>query len=106
MILLFQMLGPHQDTALSILCAQRNPSCFSQNYAQIHAVATKLALNKDKKIRASITRVNKNELTALEISAVVNKAAVACFLTEIIYNIIENIEDALKLINRQVNHSF
>ena len=96
---LVQGAGPHNDTVLAILCAQKNPDNPGQNYAQIFAVLQRLSSSSDERIRNSIYNQNNNELSALEIAAIVNKAPVACFIVETIYNITENVDTALDIIN-------
>lgn len=73
---LTQGMGPHQDTVLAILCAQRQPPEPGRNLAQIHAVLKRLSGSPDPSVRATITRVNNNELSALEIAAIMNNAEI------------------------------
>ena len=96
---LTQGIGPHNDSVLSILCAQKQPQNRGQNYAQIYAVLQRLANSESVEVRRSITRVNNNDLSALEIAAIMNNSAVACYIIEVIYNITDNVDAALDLIN-------
>lgn len=96
---LTQGMGPHQDTVLAILCAQRQPPEPGRNLAQIHAVLKRLSGSPDPSVRAAITRVNNNELSALEIAAIMNNAVVASYIVEVIYNMTDSLEAALEAIN-------
>ena len=90
-------MGPHQDTVLAILCAQRQPPEPGRNLAQIHAVLKRLSGSPDPSVRATITRVNNNELSALEIAAIMNNAVVASYIVEVIYNMTDSLEAELNL---------
>ena len=92
-------MGPHQDTVLAILCAQRQPPEPGRNLAQILAVLKRLSSSPDPTVRATITRVNNNELSALEIAAIMNNAVVASYIVEVIYNMTDSLEAALEAIN-------
>ena len=92
-------IPPHNDTVLSVLCAQKNPSSPGQNNAQIHAVVQRLLKHEDGKMKETICKLNNNRISALEIAAITNNHAAASFLVEVIYNIIEDIDQALHLLN-------
>ena len=92
-------IPPHNDTVLAVLCAQKNPVSPSQNKAQIHAVVQRLLTHQDGKVKEIIYRLNNNRISALEIAAITNNHAAASFLVEVIYNIIEDMDQALHLLN-------
>ena len=92
-------LPPHDDTVLSVLCAQKDPTNRGQNNAQIHAVVQRLVGHQDKTVRETIFKVNKNRISALEIAAITNNHAVACYLVEVIYNITDDMDVALDILN-------
>ena len=91
------VLPPHGDTVLSVLCAQKNPASRAQNNAQIYAVVQRLL--KHQAGRETILRVNKNRISALEIAAITNNHLVASYLAEVIYNLIEDQDVALDILN-------
>ena len=97
-------MGPHQDTVLAILCAQRRPPEPGRNLAQIYAVLKRLSSSPDPTVRASITRLNNNELSAFEIAAIMNNAVVASYIVEVIYNMTDSLEAALESINCRDSH--
>ena len=92
-------IPPHNDTVLSVLCAQKNPASPGQNNAQIHAVVQRLLKHEDGKLKETICKLNNNNISALEIAAITNNHAAASFLVEVIYNIIEDMDQALSLLN-------
>ena len=59
----------------------------------------RIANSENVAVRRSITRVNNNDLSALEIAAIMNNSVVACYIIEVIYNITDNVDAALDLIN-------
>ena len=92
-------IPPHNDTVLSVLCAQKNPVSPGQNNAQIHAVVQRLLKHENGKLKETIWKLNNNRISALEIAAITNNHAAASFLVEVIYNIIEDMDQALHLLN-------
>jgi len=92
-------IGPHKDTVLSVLCAQRNPKNPGQTFAQIHAVVKRLINHPDRRVRRTIFSVNNNQISAFEISAITNNSVVACYLAEIMYNMTDDVETALHTLN-------
>ena len=92
-------IPPHNDTVLSVLCAQKNPASPGQNNAQIHAVVQRLLRHENGKLKETICKLNNNRISALEIAAITNNHAAASFLVEVIYNIIEDMDQALHLLN-------
>ena len=55
-------------------------------------------------MRATITRLNNNELSAFEIAAIMNNAVVASYIVEVIYNMTDSLEAALESINCRDSH--
>lgn len=92
-------IGPHKDTVLSVLCAQRNPPNPGQTYAQIHAVIQRLVKNTDKTVRDTVFRLNANQISAFEIAAITNNSVVACYLAEVWYNLTDDTRSALRILN-------
>jgi len=92
-------IGPHKDTVLSVLCAQRNPANPGQTYAQIHAVIQRLINHPDKKVKQTVFRLNNNQISAFEIAAITNNSIVACYLAEIMYNLTDDTRTALRILN-------
>lgn len=88
-------IGPHKDTVLSVLCAQRNPAHPGQTYAQIHAVIQRLVSHPEKRVQQTVFRLNNNGISAFEISAITNNSLVACYLAEIMYNLTDEVHIAL-----------
>merc|ERR1711892_565336 len=92
-------IGPHKDTVLSVLCAQRNPANPGQTYAQIHAVIQRLITHPDKKVKQTVFKLNNNQISAFEIAAITNNSVVACYLAEIMYNLTDDTRTALRILN-------
>eukprot|EP00090_Calanus_glacialis_P031097 TRINITY_DN5094_c0_g1_i2.p1 TRINITY_DN5094_c0_g1~~TRINITY_DN5094_c0_g1_i2.p1 ORF type:complete len:721 (-),score=171.28 TRINITY_DN5094_c0_g1_i2:583-2673(-) len=92
-------IGPHKDTVLSVLCAQRNPANPGQTYAQIHAVIQRLITHGDKKVKQTVFKLNNNQISAFEIAAITNNSVVACYLAEIMYNLTDDTRTALRILN-------
>ena len=69
------------------------------SFPQIHAVLRRLSSSPDPAVRAAITRTNNNELSALEIAAIMNNAVVACYIVEVVYNMTDSLDTALDTIN-------
>ena len=90
-------LPPHDDTVLSVLCAQKSPVSRTQTNAQIYAVVQRLL--KQQEGREIILKVNKNGISALEIAAITNNHLVASYLVEVIYNLMEDQDAALDILN-------
>lgn len=90
-------LPPHDDTVLSVLCAQKSPVSRVQTNAQIYAVVQRLL--KQQEGREIILKVNKNGISALEIAAITNNHLVASYLVEVIYNLMEDQDAALDILN-------
>ena len=92
-------IGPHQDTVLSVLCAQRQPACPGQTYSQIYAVIQRLVKDKDSKVQQTVFKQNKNQITAFEIAAITNNSLVACYLAEVMYNLSPDTRSAIRSLN-------
>eukprot|EP00092_Neocalanus_flemingeri_P034218 GFUD01037214.1.p1 GENE.GFUD01037214.1~~GFUD01037214.1.p1 ORF type:complete len:697 (+),score=154.28 GFUD01037214.1:107-2197(+) len=92
-------IGPHKDTVLSVLCAQRSPANPGQTYAQIHAVIQRLITHPDKKVKQTVFKLNNNQISAFEIAAITNNSVVACYLAEIMYNLTDDTRTALRILN-------
>ena len=92
-------IGPHKDTVLSVLCAQRSPANPGQTYAQIHAVVHRLINHPDKKVKQTVFKLNNNQISAFEIAAITNNSVVACYLAEIMYNLTDDTMTALRILN-------
>jgi len=92
-------IGPHKDTVLSVLCAQRNPANPGQTYAQIHAVIQRLITHSDKKVKQTVFKLNNNQISAFEIAAITNNSVVACYLAETMYNLTDDTRTALRILN-------
>jgi len=88
-------IGPHQDTVLSVLCAQRNPKHPGEIFAQIHAVIQRLIQHPERRVRQTVFNLNRNGISAFEISAITNNSLVACYLAEIMYNLTDDKDTAL-----------
>ena len=69
------------------------------SFPQIHAVLRRLSSSPDPAVRAAITRTNNNELSALDIAAIMNNAVVACYIVEVVYNMTDSLDTALDTIN-------
>ena len=89
-------VGPHKDTVLSVLCAQRNPTQPGQLYAQIHALVNRLVSHPERRIRHTVFNLNRNGISAFEISAITNNSIVACYLAEVMYNHTDHRDEALE----------
>jgi len=92
-------IGPHQDTVLSVLCAQRNPESPGQTYSQIHAVIQKLVNHVDSKVQQTVFKQNNNQISAFEIAAITNNSLVACYLAEVMYNLSPDTRTAIRTLN-------
>ena len=92
-------IGPHKDTVLSVLCAKRNPENPGQILAQIHAVVQRLKNHPDNTVKQTVFRLNNNQISAFEISAITNNSVVACYLAEVMYDISQDTQSALRVLN-------
>jgi len=92
-------IGPHKDTVLSVLCAKRNPDNPGQILAQIHAVVQRLKSHPDNSVKQTVFRLNNNQISAFEISAITNNSVVACYLAEVMYDISQDTQSALRVLN-------
>ena len=92
-------IGPHKDTVLSVLCAQRNPASPGQTYAQIHAVIHRLITHQDSKVQQTVFKQNNNQISAFEIAAITNNNVVACYLAEVMYNLSPDSRTAIRTLN-------
>ena len=92
-------IGPHKDTVLSVLCAKRNPDNPGQILAQIHAVVQRLKNHPDNTVKQTVFRLNNNQISAFEISAITNNSVVACYLAEVMYDISQDTQSALRVLN-------
>ena len=88
-------IGPHRDTILAMLCAQRNPEHPGKLYAQIHAVIQRLNSQPEQRGIQTIFNLNRNGISAFEISAITNNSVVACYLAELMYNFTDDADLAL-----------
>lgn len=75
-----------------------------QVMAQIHAVVQRLLRHKDDKVRLSVFKLNNNGISAFEIAAIMNNSFVACYLAEVMYNLIDDTRTALKILNSKDTH--
>ena len=92
-------IGSHQDTVLSILCAQRQSENPGEIYSQIHAVIQRLVRDKDSQVRQTVFKQNNYQITAFEIAVVTNKSLVACYLAEVMYNLSPDTKSAIRSLN-------
>ena len=92
-------IGPHQDTVLSVLCAQRQVANLGQTYSQILCLVQRIVENQDRRVRQTIFTQNNNQLTAFEIAAITNKSLVACYLAEVMYNLSPDTGSAIRSLN-------
>jgi hypothetical protein len=92
-------IGPQKDTVLAILSAQRKSPNPGQVMAQIHAVVQRLLRHKEDKVRLAVFKLNNNGISAFEIAAIMNNSFVACYLAEVMYNLIDDTRTALKILN-------
>ena len=92
-------IGPHKDTVLSVLCAQRNPANPGQTYAQIHAVVQRLVNHADSNVQQTVFKQNNNTISAFEIAAITNNSVVACYLAEVMYNLSPDTRSAIRTLN-------
>ena len=92
-------IGPHQDTVLSVLCAQRQPENPGETYSQIHAVIQRLVRDKDSQVQQTVFKLNNNQITAFEIAAITNNSLVACYLAEVMYNLSPDTRSAIRSLN-------
>ena len=97
-------IGPHQDTVLSVLCAQRQSENPGENYSQIHAVIQRLVRDKDSQVRQTIFKQNSHKITAFEMAAITNKSLVACYLAEVMYNLSPDTRSAIRSLNCRDTH--
>ena len=72
--------------------------------AQIHAVIQRLLRHKEDKIRHAVFKLNNNGISAFEIAAIMNNSFVACYLAEVMYNLIDDTRTALKILNSKDSH--
>ena len=94
-------IGPHQDTVLSVLCAQRQPENPGETYSQIHAVIQRLVKDKASQVQQSIFKLIRD---ALEIAAITNNSLVACYLAEVMYNLSPDTRSAIRSLNCRDTH--
>ena len=92
-------IGPHKDTVLSVLCAQRNPARPGQTFAQIQAVIQRLVSHPDRAVKQTVFKLNNNKISAFEIAAITNNAVVACYLAEVMYNLTADTRTAIRILN-------
>ena len=76
-------IGPHNDTVLSVLCAQRSPAQPGTTFAQIHAVIQRLVGHQEPSVQQTVFKQNNNQISAFEIAAITNNNVAACFLAEV-----------------------
>jgi ankyrin repeat protein len=82
-----------------VLCAKRNPDNPGQILAQIHAVVQRLKSHPDNTVKQTVFRLNNNQISAFEISAITNNSIVACYLAEVMYDISQDTQSALRVLN-------
>lgn len=92
-------IGPHKDTVLSVLCAQRNPANPGNTFAQIHAVIQRLVTHVEPKVQQTVFKQNNNQISAFEIAAITNNSVVACYLAEVMYNLSPDTRSAIRSLN-------
>ena len=92
-------IGPHQDTVLSVLCAQRQPASPGQTFSQIHAVIQRLVSHNDVSVQQTVFKQNNNQISAFEIAAITNNSLVACYLAEVMYNLSPDTRTAIRTLN-------
>jgi len=92
-------IGPHKDTVLSVLCAQRNPANPGQTFAQIHAVIQRLINHPDIRVKETVFKQNNNQISAFEIAAITNNNIAACYLAEVMYNLSPDSRTAIRQLN-------
>jgi len=92
-------IGPHQDTVLSVLCAQRQPASPGQTFSQIHAVIQRLVTHNDVSVQQTVFKQNNNQISAFEIAAITNNSLVACYLAEVMYNLSPDTRTAIRTLN-------
>jgi len=92
-------IGPHKDTVLSVLCAQRDPAKAGQTFAQIHAVVQSLVKHSDPRVQQTVFKQNNNQISAFEIAAITNNHTAACYLAEVMYNLSADTRTALRILN-------
>ena len=92
-------IGPHKDTVLSVLCAQRNPANPGNTFAQIHSVIQRLVTHAEPKVQQTVFKQNNNQISAFEIAAITNNSVVACYLAEVMYNLSPDTRSAIRSLN-------
>ena len=92
-------LGPHQDTVLSVLCAQRQIANLGQTYSQILCLVQRIVEDQDWRVRQTIFTQNNNQLTPFEMAAITNNSLVACYLAEVMYNLSPDSGSAIRSLN-------
>jgi len=90
-------IGPHKDTVLALLSAQRKNT--GQGLAQVHAVVQRLLNHQDKQVCHTVFKLNSNGISPFEIASISNNSLVACYLAEVMYNLVEDTRTALKILN-------
>lgn len=90
-------IGPHKDTVLALLSAQRKNT--GQVLAQVHAVVQRLLNHPDKQVCQTVFKLNNNGISPFEIASISNNSLVACYLAEVMYNLIEDTRTALRVLN-------
>ena len=53
----------------------------------------------DKKVKQAVFKVNNNQISAFEIAAITNNSVVACYLAEIMNNLIDDTMTALRILD-------
>ena len=84
---------------MSVLCAQRSPAKPGQNFAQIHSVVQRLTTHEDLKVQQTIFKQNNNQISAFEIAAITNNHIAACYLAEVMYNLLPDTRTAIRTLN-------
>lgn len=95
---LVSVIGPRQDTVLAILCAKgkSNPGAVT---GQIYHLVQRLLHSPDPSHVHNVFKLNKSGISAFEIATITNNSLVACYLAEVMYNLVEDTKTALKLLN-------
>jgi len=90
-------IGPHKDTVLAVLSAQKQMN--GQTLAQIYAVTKRLISHQDYQVKNTIFKHNSNQISAFEIAAITNNHMVATYLAEVMYNLIDDTNEATTTLN-------
>jgi len=90
-------IGPHKDTVLAVLSAQKQMT--GQTLAQIYSVTNRIISHPDYQVKNTIFKLNSNQISAFEIAAITNNHLVATYLAEVMYNLIDDTNEATTTLN-------